>query len=967
MKKRARRRVGAGFFGVRGYGAGGLALDLDTADHDLPLASPGLGHAGPQDARWPEGEPNDVSERLTFDHNDGRMPYHEGAAPSELAPIDLGDEEPAIVFDESEFEPSPRGAHQADVVGGPRRHRDVLPHTFGADIPALELRDDPANWTRRTVPVSQLVGTQSTVREPNFPNAMRGLESGKLPRLVPQKDGRFAIDDGHHRITKQMLDGATEVEALVFRPPAGMEQDAERGVNLKELDQGRMDSPVSPYTEWTQSYDSPNQFEEQDNIHLGAADDELPRNPDGTVTLFHGTTKEGARRIVQTGVLQSAGEPDVYLSTAKTGTGYGDGTVVAVDVDPKLIELDDEFPDGRRDYRLHAPGKKIKVGNPRIAAGVPAVGDAARKLAGAIARAIVQYQELDGIKPVAGDERSYWHYFHDEERKKAEDATRAFLTEFSFSPFFLMNYLPKDLVKTEAAKARLANARIYLQGVESMPTSAGHLDPRTGHISLRVSMSNMVAPLAENLASFESTLAHEIRHALDWAYTGKSFMEKRHPGGQQHETERSREWWTKYLSNPTELMSWAGNVAYKLDHAPKGWEDLKQQLAKVTIKVLEKSKTAQVEMKDPGGDERIVDVPVIELIPAAQRPRFLQMILKAWEQLNPGYSGPRVNPWQVKKEDAVNRKKIPAGFMEKFLSLGYLYQVRDRMLDQTEYPTWQDWVSGNTSSQLAMELENNYDAYQVLAKLPKNQLDEYPDLEDMIERYRGGTGLGYVAPPPEPVDMEDFQTYLERTQRERRPPASEPEPELAPAEPVQARLRVLGRRVARPQGAPPWVAVDLDGTILSEAPGDAAAGRFGEVLPGAREALKELKSLGWRISIYTARFMDLGQQQTAQLKQALEQFLTSQDVPFGDVWTGRKPRADYFVDNKAVHFGGDWNQVLLALTQEGASAREPDEGDEASMGGGPADMTENDFGTDGMDNRRDLSLRRPPGVEEVLY
>jgi hypothetical protein len=84
----------------------------------------------------------------------------------------------------------------------------------------------------------------------------------------------------------------------------------------------------------------------------------LPLNADGTVTLYHGTTKQNAQAIAKDSRLRSAGEPDVYLTTDKTGGGYGDGTVVAVNVDPKTIQLDDEFPNGRLDFRLPV-GRKL--------------------------------------------------------------------------------------------------------------------------------------------------------------------------------------------------------------------------------------------------------------------------------------------------------------------------------------------------------------------------------------------------------------------------------------------------------------------------------------------------------------------------------------------------------------------------------------------------------------------------------
>lgn len=90
----------------------------------------------------------------------------------------------------------------------------------------------------------------------------------------------------------------------------------------------------------------------------------LPLNEDGTVTLYHATpTKEAAENIQKTGELRSAAEPDVYASTAQSGTGYGD-YVVPIRVNPKQIELDDEFPDGRMDFRISTgkPGGSIKVG-----------------------------------------------------------------------------------------------------------------------------------------------------------------------------------------------------------------------------------------------------------------------------------------------------------------------------------------------------------------------------------------------------------------------------------------------------------------------------------------------------------------------------------------------------------------------------------------------------------------------------
>jgi RNA polymerase sigma factor (sigma-70 family) len=84
----------------------------------------------------------------------------------------------------------------------------------------------------------------------------------------------------------------------------------------------------------------------------------LPLNEDGTVSLYHGTTAESANAIRKTGIVKSAAEPDVYFTTSKDGGGYGDGTVIEVRVDPDKLQLDDEFPDGRKDFRIAVGPKK---------------------------------------------------------------------------------------------------------------------------------------------------------------------------------------------------------------------------------------------------------------------------------------------------------------------------------------------------------------------------------------------------------------------------------------------------------------------------------------------------------------------------------------------------------------------------------------------------------------------------------
>lgn len=88
----------------------------------------------------------------------------------------------------------------------------------------------------------------------------------------------------------------------------------------------------------------------------------LPVNKDGTVSLYHGTSPEGADAIVNTKTMKSAGEPNIYFTTAEDA-GYGTGGLVKVDVHPKYLNLDDEFPTGRLDFSVDAPQKMFKVAN----------------------------------------------------------------------------------------------------------------------------------------------------------------------------------------------------------------------------------------------------------------------------------------------------------------------------------------------------------------------------------------------------------------------------------------------------------------------------------------------------------------------------------------------------------------------------------------------------------------------------
>ncbi|ADC64719.1 Haloacid dehalogenase domain protein hydrolase type 3 [Ferroglobus placidus DSM 10642] len=106
---------------------------------------------------------------------------------------------------------------------------------------------------------------------------------------------------------------------------------------------------------------------------------------------------------------------------------------------------------------------------------------------------------------------------------------------------------------------------------------------------------------------------------------------------------------------------------------------------------------------------------------------------------------------------------------------------------------------------------------------------------------------------------------------------------------------------------PKTIAIDLDGTIL-EYDGWKGHSHFGKPLPGAREALQKLKEEGFVIIIWTTR----GD------REKVARYLKEQGIPFDYINenpyqppdSSNKIYADYYVDDRAVEFKGDWQEVL---------------------------------------------------------
>jgi hypothetical protein len=112
----------------------------------------------------------------------------------------------------------------------------------------------------------------------------------------------------------------------------------------------------------------------------------------------------------------------------------------------------------------------------------------------------------------------------------------------------------------------------------------------------------------------------------------------------------------------------------------------------------------------------------------------------------------------------------------------------------------------------------------------------------------------------------------------------------------------------------PWICVDLDGTIIQEDPKahaiDGQRPPLGEPFKGVAEVFKRLRQIG-RVSIWTARqyFHEKDGDDDDEWTGEIKEHLNSHGIHFDDVYVGRKPPADVFIDDKAVVFEGSWSGI----------------------------------------------------------
>jgi len=121
------------------------------------------------------------------------------------------------------------------------------------------------------------------------------------------------------------------------------------------------------------------------------------------------------------------------------------------------------------------------------------------------------------------------------------------------------------------------------------------------------------------------------------------------------------------------------------------------------------------------------------------------------------------------------------------------------------------------------------------------------------------------------------------------------------------------------------IAIDLDGVIFDFEWDKWKADKlnyFGNLIPGAREAISELKNKGNEIIIYTSRLnsypLPSSEFQTPSIYErvaAVEGALNRAEIPFDLLWCKiGKPVADIYIDDRGIRFQS-WKETMEKIRE----------------------------------------------------
>ena len=132
---------------------------------------------------------------------------------------------------------------------------------------------------------------------------------------------------------------------------------------------------------------------------------------------------------------------------------------------------------------------------------------------------------------------------------------------------------------------------------------------------------------------------------------------------------------------------------------------------------------------------------------------------------------------------------------------------------------------------------------------------------------------------------------------------------------LKKRKLVIEEEIKRFGSDPKRVLVDFDKTIHAYSHGLGDGTAYDKPIDGARESLQQLMNEGYEVCIFTARVCRENRKSDQEWKEQIrmvKDWLEKYDIPYHRL-TSKKLAATAIIDDRAIHFTGDWSKALQEL------------------------------------------------------
>lgn len=106
----------------------------------------------------------------------------------------------------------------------------------------------------------------------------------------------------------------------------------------------------------------------------------------------------------------------------------------------------------------------------------------------------------------------------------------------------------------------------------------------------------------------------------------------------------------------------------------------------------------------------------------------------------------------------------------------------------------------------------------------------------------------------------------------------------------------------------PVICVDFDDTIAEN-----KYPEIGKPKKNVKESLKYLQETGYHIKIFSCRTNGEKNEDAQKQENDIKEYLDVNNIPYDSIAIEDKPFADFYIDDKAITFDGDWNDVLSKI------------------------------------------------------